>query len=110
MGGNKITNLATPTENTDAATKSYIDGKVKSVTISLPSAKWSSSTQSVVCSGILTDETAQEVSICPKVSDFKKYVDAGIYVSSYTTDQLTFTCSETPSSDLTVYIKIQNFR
>lgn len=60
MGSKKITNLATPTNNADAATKSYVDGKRLSSetagTITLAASDWSSGVQTKTVSGILASD------------------------------------------------------
>lgn len=77
-------------------------------TITLTPSGWSGNTQSAACQGIVEDETKQAVDICPKVSDFKAYCDAGAYVSGFAKDRLTFTCQSAPAGNITVYVKIQN--
>ena len=56
MGSKKITNLAAPTNNADAANKSYVDGKRLSGSVTLTSADWSNGVQTVTVSDILATD------------------------------------------------------
>lgn len=78
------------------------------VAVTLAAASWANNAQTVNVSGILADETKQIVNIAPKTTDFKAYMDAGIYVSAVAAGKLTFTCATTPTAALTVYVSIQN--
>ena len=80
--------------------------KPKSVSITLPAYGWSDSTQTVTVSGVLADETAQLIQPMPAVASQVAYMSAGIYCSGQTANSLTFTCSETPTEDITLYIVI----
>lgn len=82
--------------------------KPSAVKLTLTSSGWSSNTQTVNCTGVVVDEAAQEVDICPAVAQFKDYMDAGIYVSAVAAGKLTFTCSTAPTKNIVVYVKIQN--
>lgn len=76
----------------------------KVLTVTLTTA--GGTTQNVAASGVLADETAQEIHIMPKASDMKAYMDAGAYCSGQGADQLTFTLSAAPASNITVYVTI----
>lgn len=96
------TDYATPEQVSKKADKPTIQ------TITLSKTNWGSNIQTVNCTGIVTDESAQRVDVAPKTGDYKAYCDAGIYVSAIDKDKLTFTCASAPSGDLTVYVSIQN--
>lgn len=59
MGSKKITNLATPTNNADATTKRYVDGKVAGArlygTVSLTTS-WTNGAQEIGVEGILATD------------------------------------------------------
>lgn len=98
---------------TDYATPEQVNKKADKPTIQtvkLVSSGWTENAQTVTCTGIVTDETAQIVDISPAVGGFKAYMDAGIYVSAIAADKLTFTCDTAPGEDVTVYVSIQNVR
>ena len=80
--------------------------KAKLVTLTLLSTGWEENAQTVAAAGVLADETAQLITAMPKASDQEAYYGAGIYLSGQAAGQLTFACSSTPESDLTVYVTI----
>ena len=80
--------------------------KPKSVSITLPASGWSDSTQTVTVSGVLADETKQLIQPMPAVASQVAYMSAGIYCSGQAANSLTFTCSETPTEYITLYIVI----
>ena len=108
--GNRIYAVSDPQKNSDAANKWYVDSKVpKSVSISLTSSGWDSATktQTVAVSGILADESAQLITPIPASAFQSAYYEAGIACTGQASDSLTFTATKVPTSDLTVYVMIQ---
>lgn len=113
MGGKKITNLATPTANTDASTKAYVDGKYLTCTATLNSSNWSSSapyTQKVTVSGILASDMPH---ISPVYSSTLATAmaqkEAWEMVSKATASSgaITFTCFEDkPTTNIPVQIEV----
>lgn len=79
----------------------------KAVTITLASGSWSSNTQTVTVNGILADETKQLIQVNPASASRTAYISAGVICSSQAANSLTFTCTTTPTSDLTVYVTYQ---
>jgi hypothetical protein len=75
------------------------------ITVTLTTAWWSSSTQSVTATGVTASNT---VIVSPALSDIADYADWGVYCSAQWTDSLTFTCDSTPSNDITVNVVIMN--
>lgn len=87
-----------PTDTTRAAVADF-----KSFTVTLASASWSSLAQTVSNANFVTSGYAYIVS--PASASFTAYGEAGIYADDVTTTgQMTFHCSEAPSSNLTVNI------
>lgn len=79
----------------------------KAVTITLASGGWSSNTQTVTVNGILADETKQLIQVNPASASRTAYISAGIICSGQAANSLTFTCTTTPTSNLTVYVTYQ---
>lgn len=76
----------------------------KSVTVSLPASGWSSNTQTVAVNGVLADESAQLIQPMPAVASQNAYISAGVICSGQAANQLTFTCSTTPTEDISLYV------
>lgn len=70
-------------------------------TITLTSAGWSSNTQTVNVTGMTATGV---VMVSPDPSNQSAYTSAGIICTAQATDSLTFTCTSTPSADLTVNV------
>ena len=98
--------LGTSSADLDMVPKSYVDGKVKSVTVSLTVAGWSNSTQTVTVTGILADEAKQLIQPVPASASRTAYEAAGVEATAQGANSLTFTCTETPTAALTVYVVI----
>lgn len=59
MGDHKVTKVATPTDNTDAVNKAYVDEKRKTFTVNLPASGWTGEgpyIQTVAVDGILATD------------------------------------------------------
>ena len=78
-----------------------------STTVTLTTSGWSSNTQTVAVSGVSADETAQLIMPVPALASQSAYYEAGILVTGQAANSLTFTCSTVPSSNLTVYVVMQ---
>lgn len=76
-------------------------------TVTLTTSGWSSNTQTVTVSGVSADETAQLIMPVPALASQTAYYEAGILVTGQAANSLTFTCSTVPSSNLTVYVVMQ---
>ena len=103
-----IKNLSSPSSDTDAANKAYVDSKAPtSVTVRLTASGWSSNTQTVTVSGVSATETAQLITPTPAIASQSAYYEAGIMCTGQAANSLTFTCQTVPTSNLTVYVVIQ---
>lgn len=71
----------------------------------LTAAGWSGGTQTVSCAGV-TSSNSVIVTYAPASHD--AWVAAGVYCSAQATNSLTFTCTSTPSADLTANVLILN--
>ncbi len=102
----KLTVGAAPTANMDVATKQYADTKAgKSLTfqVTLTTAGWSSNAQTITNSNFITSGYTYIVSPAP--ANFSDYASAQIYADDVTVaSNMTFHCSNTPSSALVVNI------
>lgn len=78
-------------------------------TLTLSTAGWDSTakTQTVTCSGVSADETAQLITPVPALASQAAYIEAGILCTGQAADSLTFTANTVPTVDLTVYVTIQ---
>ena len=127
----KLSGVKSPIDSNEAASKGYVDENVNGVTsrvdslesaisnistpelrtVTLTSSGWTTSgdkfTQTKTVSGISSTETAQLITVTPKISNMTAYYDAGVYASSQSTNSLTFTATTKPTSTLTVYVIIQ---
>ena len=77
------------------------------VAVTLSASGWSNNSQAVTVSGVLADETAQLIQPMPAVASQVAYMSAGIYCSGQAANSLTFTCQTVPTTDLTVYVVMQ---
>lgn len=109
-----LTLKGAPTSDLQAATKKYVDDsatsiKAKTHKITLTAAGWdgTAKTQTVTVSGVSTTETAQEIHVTPATASMTAYMEAGVYASGQAANQITFTASEVPTADLTVYAVIR---
>lgn len=81
----------------------------KSVSVTLAAASWDSTakTQTVTVTGVSATETAQLITPVPALASQAAYYDAGIKCTGQAANSLTFTADTVPTSNLTVYVTIQ---
>lgn len=97
-----------PSADNQAANKAYVDSKApKYVSVTLSASGWASNSQTVTVQGVVADETAQLIMPVPALASQTAYYEAGILVTGQAANRLTFTCSTVPSSNLTVYVVMQ---
>ena len=75
--------------------------------VTLTAAGWSGNAQTVTVSGVLADETAQLITVTPAAASLSAYKTAGVMATAQAANSITFSCTETPSTALTVYVTIQ---
>ena len=83
-----------------------IPAKPQAVSVTLTASAWSNDAQTVTVTGVLADETKQLIQPMPAVASQTAYMSAGIYCSGQAANSLTFTCSKTPTEDITLYVVI----
>ena len=113
MGGNKVTELGTPTDSGDAATKGYVDGKRITRTATL-STTWSGSsapyTQSISVSGILSTDKphiAPVYSSALETALSEKEAWAMISKAESSDGTIIFTCfEEKPTTAISIQIEV----
>lgn len=130
MGSHKITNLATPTADTDAANKAFVsssiqnsmnnveslvdeakayaDSKYFSVTVTLYASSWVGKVQSVSVSGVVADMDKIDIYVSPTTSssNYTSYSECGVRATGLGNGTVTFTCEDVPSVNLTVNIAV----
>ena len=84
-----------------------IPAKPKYVTVTLFASAWSNDAQTVTVNGVLADETKQLIQPMPAMASQSAYYGAEVLCSGQAANSLTFTCSTVPSSNLTVYVVMQ---
>lgn len=85
----------------------YKQNKAKMVTVTLLSTDWTNNEQNVYVNGISTNETKQIITPVPKADNQTEYYSCGIVCSNQSYNNLTFKADEVPTSNLTVYVVIQ---
>ena len=77
--------------------------KKSKLTVTLSSYGWSNLSQSVTASGVTTDN---DVIVSPASTSHDAYGEAGVRCTGQSSNRLTFTCTEKPSSNLSVNVLI----
>ena len=76
---------------------------VASTMVTLTTAGWSNSSQTVSVTGITA---SSDIIVSPANASRDDYIDAGIWCSAQGNGSLTFTCESDPSVDITVNVLI----
>lgn len=74
--------------------------------ITLPQSGWSSLSQTVTVNGIQATEMAQMITVVPSYASQQEFYTAEVIATAQAENSLTFTCAQTPASDLTVYVVV----
>lgn len=104
----KVTGIAEPENENDAANKAYVDSKApKYRTVTLTAAGWSANTQTATVQGVKT--SGQSVRISPATkTDADNWVAAGVWCSEpKTANQLVFTCDTAPTENININVELQ---
>lgn len=81
--------------------------KPKYKQITLLASAWADNAQTLTVNGVLADETAQLIQPIAAIASQEAYYAAGILCTGQAANSLTFTCQTVPTSNLTVYVVIQ---
>ena len=112
VNSKRITGVALPILNDDAANKEYVDSfKPKATKITLTVAGWSSTlkTQSVSVQGVLSDVTKQEIRVMPVDTALDSaYISNGVQCVAQAANSLTFGCDTVPTEAIEVYVVMQD--
>lgn len=105
MDSHRVTGLASPSAEADAATKQYVDGRKRTAAATLSAASWTGKEQTVPVPGVTADNT---VLVTPAPSSHVAYNEAMVYCCAQESGSLRFACDEVPALDLAVNILIMN--
>ena len=96
---------ASPAHGITSANITAWNGKatVSSVSVSLTVANWSSNSQTVSVTGVTA---SNNVIVSPAPSSIDNYVTSGIKCTAQASNSLTFTCTTTPSTAISVNVLI----
>ncbi len=103
MGGKKVTNMADPEFNHEAASKGYVDGRKSCQTVTLTTDGWENNSQTVNVAGVTEDNT---VIVSPAPASWKAYCEAGARCAGQSAGTLTFLCEDVPKAELTANVLI----
>lgn len=78
-------------------------------TLTLSTGGWNSSSlkQTLTCNGVSATETAQIITVTPKLSSQATWRSNGVRCTAQASNSLTFTCDTIPTASITVYVVIQ---
>lgn len=113
MDGNRISYLPAPVNDSDAATKEFVETLVYTFpideyrTVVLKSSNWVNNQQTVTVTGVSENDDIT-VSAAPVRSNIEAYTEAGIICISAGSNTLTFECADEPSVDISVNVKFRN--
>ena len=71
---------------------------------------WDTNTKlaTIAVEGVLADEDKQLITVVPKFENREDYINAGIYCYRQAENQLSFKCEVIPTSDLYIYVILEN--
>lgn len=101
-------NIKTDSIDKNVPTKDTFEASLpKSKTVTLTASGWNNNQQTVTVNGVSASEATQLITISPTKTKVDKYIESGIYCSGQAENSLTFTCSEAPTEDITIYVTIE---
>lgn len=112
MNGQKLSGLADPVKDSDAASKVYVDttikGKRTKYTVTLSAGGWADKLQTVAVAGVTADESKTDVVASPETSDenYTAYTENVVRVYEQQDDAVVFKCENVPQIDLTVNVMV----
>lgn len=74
--------------------------------VTLPQSGWSALSQTVTVNGIQATEMAQMITVVPSYASQQEFYTAEVIATAQAENSLTFSCAQTPASDLTVYVVV----
>lgn len=93
--------------NDISETLEKLDRAVSSTLVTLTTAGWSNSTQTVSVPGVSANEGDQLITPVPDIASQSAYYNAGIRATGQAANSVTFTAATVPTTNLSVYIVIQ---
>ena len=112
MNGHQLGSLAEPVEDSDAASKGYVDTAIKEkrtkYTVTLSADGWVDNLQTVAVTGVTADESKTDVVASPETSDenYTAYTENVVRVYEQQDDAVVFKCENAPEIDLTVNVMV----
>lgn len=107
MDGNRISYLPAPVNDSDAATKEYVDTVYKYKTVVLKSNNWVNKQQNVTVTGVFANDDIT-VSAAPPRANIEAYNEAGMMCIAAGDNTLTFEGDSEPDVDITVNVKFRS--
>lgn len=103
MNGQALSGLNPPTDDTQAATKGYVDSTHISTTVTLLAASWVDNYQTVSVSDVTA---TNNVFVSVPEASYEAYIDSEIRCVEQSLGELKFKCGTVPSTDLSVGLMI----
>ena len=95
-----------PTEDSHAASKGYVDGKLIFVSVTLSASGWADNVHTVSVSAVTADAS---VTVAPDPSsddNYTTYTECGVRCTAVGAGTMTFKCTDVPAADLAVNVAV----